>query len=132
MKSYKHAKGLYFKIILNLIKLLCLSAGKPGWLWDHYEKSVQMSTYLVAFVVSDFIHRETTFITSGGANKTLRVWSRPDAINHTEYALEIGPKLIPFFESYFDIEFPLPKMDFVAVPDFDNGAMENWGLVIFK
>jgi aminopeptidase N len=91
-----------------------------------------MSTYLVAFLVSDFSYKETSFRTQNGIEKVFRVWSRPDAIDQADYALQIGPKLVSFFEGYFDIEFPLPKIDLVAVPDFDNGAMENWGLIIFK
>ena len=38
-----------------------------------------------------------------------RVWARPDAIEQVNYALETGIKIIEFFETYFDIPFPLPK-----------------------
>jgi len=37
------------------------------------------------------------------------VWARPDAIEQVNYALETGVKILEFFESYFDISFPLPK-----------------------
>lgn len=49
-----------------------------------------------------------------------------------EYAKTLGPQVLKFYENYFDIKFPLPKMDMMAVPDFSAGAMENWGLVTYR
>ena len=43
----------------------------------------------------------------------------------------IGPKVLAFFEDYFQMPFPLPKQDMVAVPSAFAGGMENWGLVTF-
>ncbi|ROT77110.1 putative aminopeptidase N [Penaeus vannamei] len=102
--------------------------GQEGWVWDRYEKSVPMSTYLVAFVVSDFVQVNTTVNDS----VVLRVWARREAIDQAEYALKVGPKILSFFEEYFGLPFPLPKMDMVALPDFFAGAMENWGLITSK
>lgn len=82
-----------------------------------------MSTYLVAFVVSDFKN-----LTDGNFS----VWARPSALESARYALEVGPKILRFFESYFNISYPLPKLDMIALPDFGAGAMENWGLVTFR
>ena len=48
------------------------------------------------------------------------------------YANEIGPKILTFYEEYFGIEYPLPKQDMIAIPDFSAGAMENWGLVTYR
>lgn len=86
-----------------------------------------MSTYLVAFVVSDFSSLEST----PGRTK-FRVWARPDAVHQASYSLDIGPKILDFFEKYFDVEYALPKMDMIAIPDFNSGAMENWGLVTYR
>ncbi|KAK6644232.1 hypothetical protein RUM43_000499 [Polyplax serrata] len=99
-------------------------AGIPNYVWDEYQESVPMSTYLVAFVVSDFSN-----ITDG--NK-FTVWTRDSAIGQAKYSLEIGPKILNYFEKYFGIDFPLPKVDMVALPDFAAGAMENWGLITFR
>ncbi|RZC35732.1 aminopeptidase N-like [Asbolus verrucosus] len=102
---------------------------KQGWVWDKYEPSVPMSTYLVAWVISDF-----DFITSPPSknNVTFRVWTRKNALNQVDFANEVGPKFLEYFEDFFGIKYPLPKQDMVAIPDFNAGAMENWGLITYR
>nr|XP_033334550.1 aminopeptidase N isoform X2 [Megalopta genalis]XP_033334551.1 aminopeptidase N isoform X2 [Megalopta genalis] len=99
--------------------------GLPSYVWDHYDRSVPMSTYLVAFIVSDF-----KMLKSESGN--FRVWARNEAIDQAHYSLKIGPKILEYFENYFKIKFPLPKIDNVALPDFAAGAMENWGLITYR
>lgn len=93
------------------------------YFWDEFEVSVPMSTYLVAFVVCDFKNL---------ADGRVSVWARPDAIESARYALEVAPKILNFFEKYFNIGYPLPELDLIALPDFSAGAMENWGLIAFR
>ncbi|XP_052123290.1 aminopeptidase N-like, partial [Frankliniella occidentalis] len=101
--------------------------GVPGYVWDHYEESVPMSTYLVAFAVTDFESRRSSM-----RNGTFAVWTRSEAVDQAKYALEIGPRVLEYFEKYFNIRYPLPKMDMMALPDFAAGAMENWGLITYR
>ena len=102
--------------------------GSDEYVWDHFQETVKMSTYLVAFVISKFDFLETT--TEAGV--TFRVWAQTNSLDQLTYASKAGPKLLTFFEKYFNIPFPLPKQDMVAVPDFGAGAMENWGLIVYR
>ncbi|XP_072933282.1 aminopeptidase N-like isoform X2 [Epargyreus clarus] len=102
---------------------------KSSFVWDRFANSVPMSTYLVAFVVSTFGH-----VTSapGLSDTTFRIWARSDAIDQTAYAASLGPKVLTYFEKFFNVSFPLPKQDMFAIPDFSAGAMENWGLITYR
>ncbi|GIX90473.1 hypothetical protein CDAR_74672 [Caerostris darwini] len=93
-----------------------------------FQKSVPMVTYLACFIVCDFEYKAAT--TASG--KPFRVYSVPHLVNTTSYALEVGSKVLDYFENYFDIDYPLPKMDMIAIPDFSSGAMEHWGLITFR
>ena len=96
------------------------------YVMDVYQQSVKMSTYLVAFVICEF---NNTFY---GNSSNVRVWAKPDSMDQVQYAAEIAPKLISFYEELFSVGYPLPKMDMVAIPDFQSGAMENWGLITYR
>lgn len=99
-----------------------------GLLQDEFEKtSVNMSTYLVAFIVANF-----TPISKNVSDTLVSVYSVPEKKEHTDYALDTASKLLEFYNNFFEINYPLKKLDLVAIPDFLAGAMENWGLITFK
>lgn len=109
----------------------CCSKNRTNWTWDFFPDTVPMSTYLLAYSINDFEYREA-IAPLQSSNVTFRIYARRDAINQVDYALDIGPKCLRFYEQYFDVAFPLPKMDMMAVPDFSSGAMENWGLITYR
>lgn len=99
-----------------------------GLVLDEFEKtSVNMSTYLVAFIVANF-----TPISRNVSETLVSVYSVPEKKEHTDYALETASKMLEFYNNFFEIDFPLKKLDLIAIPDFLAGAMENWGLITFR
>merc|ERR1711884_259464 len=93
---------------------------------DIYEPSVKMSTYLLAFIVCEFgsIYDE--------GHENFKIWAQEDRVSELKYAASIGPKVVEYYEKLFDFPFPLNKMDMVAIPDFQSGAMENWGIITYR
>lgn len=93
-----------------------------------FETTPKMSTYLLAFVFGELDYLEAT--TKDGV--LVRTFATPDNIKHTQFALDCAVKTLEFYNQYFAIPYPLPKCDFIALPDFASGAMENWGCITFR
>ncbi|KAK3089030.1 hypothetical protein FSP39_000261 [Pinctada imbricata] len=94
----------------------------------HFERSVEMSTYLVCFTVCDFTYLNDT--TKFGT--PIRAFATPDRVNQTVFALMVAKNAMELYEEYFNVKYPLPKQDLIAIPDFVSGAMEHWGLISFR
>ncbi len=94
-----------------------------------FEKTPIMSIYLLAFVIGE-IHKLTSKTKHGVEVSSWSTVAQPKA--HLQYANDEAVKILEFFEDYFKTPFPLPKVDQVALPDFESLAMENWGLITFR
>lgn len=87
-----------------------------------------MSTYLVAFIIG-----ELNYIETNNFRVPIRVYAPPSSdIEHGRFSLNLAARTLEYYEKIFGAEFPLPKMDMVAIPDFAAGAMENWGLITYR
>jgi aminopeptidase N/puromycin-sensitive aminopeptidase len=92
-----------------------------------FQTTPRMSTYLLVFVVGDFA------CSSGEADGVaLRVCATPDKLALTPYALDVAKFALHYYDNYFGIHFPLKKLDFIGIPDFEAGAMENFGAITFR
>lgn len=94
-----------------------------------FRRTPRMSTYLVAFMVSEFRIRESN-------NRSFGVLARPDAYAQTQYAFRIGQEMLAKLDDWMGYRYldvpEMEKMHLAALPDFSDGAMENWGLLIFR
>jgi len=96
-----------------------------GRVWDDFDTTPSMPTYLVAFMVHELSQVPTS-------KSNINIWVRPDAVKDTTTAVEIAPLAIQAMENYTNFKLPVPKVDLVAIPTFPIGAMENWGLATFR
>lgn len=101
---------------------------KDSVLTTQFETTPKMSSYLLAFAVGEMKYTEVT-------NKNgvlIRAYSTPGKEHQTKFALDYAAKTLEFFDDFFGLPYPLPKLDLLALPDFSAGAMENWGLITFR
>ncbi|XP_077424494.1 alanyl (membrane) aminopeptidase-like b [Vanacampus margaritifer] len=98
------------------------------WEFTRFHPTPKMSTYLLAFTVSEF-----TSITSEHDRVYIRTFARPEATaaRHTQYAANVTGKILTFYEKHFEMKYHLKKLDQVALPDLSAVAMENWGLITY-
>eukprot|EP01137_Pigoraptor_chileana_P023261 Opistho-2@89261 len=94
----------------------------------YFMETPKMSTYLVAFVFSDFEAITSTF----NQNKNISVWTRKGSTNVGAFALDVGRSCIQNYTAFFGIDYPLPKQDLIGIPDFQSGALEDWGSILFR
>ncbi|MGB8769290.1 MAG: M1 family metallopeptidase, partial [Candidatus Korobacteraceae bacterium] len=92
-----------------------------------FSTSPKMSSYLVALTVGDWKceHDEVDGVKLG-------VCTVPGKENLTHFPLEAVKAILHYYDNYYAIKYPLPKLDNIAVPDFQAGAMENWGAIIYR
>lgn len=94
---------------------------------ETFARTPRMSTYLVAFQVGDWVCSKGE---SDGI--PIRACSTPDKLAMTHFALQAAEHFLHYYDQYFGIKYAMPKLDMVAIPDFEAGAMENWGCITYR
>ena len=119
-------------ITVNSPDVQTVLSNMPGEQVNHtwrFQTTPKMSTYLLAFVGGNFVSKSDR--TKRGVK--VNVYATPaQPTGLLDYALDTAVKSVEFYEDYFGIDYPLPKLDNVALPDFSAGAMENWGLITYR
>lgn len=88
-----------------------------------FDTTPVMSTYLVAAVIGEYDYVEA----KSKDGVLVRVYTPVGKKEQGLFALDVATKVLPYYKEYFNIAYPLPKMDLIAIGDFSAGAMENWG-----
>jgi aminopeptidase N/puromycin-sensitive aminopeptidase len=92
-----------------------------------FETSPKMSTYLVALMVGDF-----KCIGADADGTPVRVCSVPGREQYMRYALDQSVGILKFYNHYYGIKYPFGKLDHIAIPDFEAGAMENTAAITYR
>ncbi len=87
----------------------------------------KMSTYLVAFLVGDF-----KCVSGESDGVPIRACATPDKVEQGKFAVSAAEYILHYYDDYFGIKYPMPKLDMIAIPDFEAGAMENFGAITYR
>jgi len=91
--------------------------------WDHFQETPPISTYLVAFFVGEFYALKTCAV---------GIYTHGSYIGQAEYIANKSKYLLGAMEEFTGVDYLMPKLDLLAIPDFAAGAMENWGLNTYR
>ena len=92
-----------------------------------FQRSPRMSTYLLALFAGDLgsLH-------GSGDGVPIGAYAPMGEQDQAQYALSAAEEILPFYDTYFGVKYPLPKLDLIAIPgNYEAGAMENWGAISF-
>ncbi|MDE1865144.1 MAG: M1 family metallopeptidase [Candidatus Micrarchaeota archaeon] len=94
-----------------------------------FATSPKMSTYLLYIGIGDFV-----IATKKVHRMVMRVVSTPENANKGALAFGFADTFLRYYERYFGVDYPLPKLDMIGVPDYkaSSSAMENWGAITFR
>jgi len=92
-----------------------------------FQNSPRMSTYLLALVAGDM-----SSVDGQGGGTPIKVWAPTGNQDQGRFALSAAEEILPYYNGYFGVKYPLPKMDMLAIPgNYEAGAMENWGALTY-
>jgi aminopeptidase N len=95
-----------------------------------FKPSPIMSSYLLAFIVSDlkYISNDATRL----EGETLhRVWVRPDSLTKAKYALENSVNALKALEEYVGFKYEIEKVDSAGVPAKSGGEKNERDVIYF-
>jgi tricorn protease interacting factor F2/3 len=92
-----------------------------------FPKTPRMSTYLLYLGVGKF--DETT---DKLGSVDMRIATTPGKAKKTRFAMDVAKESVKWYETYFGSAYQLPKLHLIGVPEFAQGAMENWGAITFR
>jgi aminopeptidase N len=92
-----------------------------------FDQTVPMVSYLVVLICG-----KLEWLEDEVAGIKLRILTAPGKKELAQYALEVTKKVLPFYNDYFGLPYPLPKLDQIALPSEFQGGMENWGGITYN
>ncbi len=92
-----------------------------------FDQTPRMATYLVYLGVGHFDEMEDEY-----RGKKIFLTAMKGHLTDSKYPIETAKKSLNYLETYTGIDYMIPKLNLISVPEFAAGAMENWGAITFR
>ncbi len=92
-----------------------------------FARTPPMASYLLVLVAGELAE-----LKDHAEGAQIRVITTEGKQEQGRYALEATKKLLAYYNRYFGLKYPLPKLDQIAIPGGFSGAMENWGGITYE
>lgn len=123
-KNPKDGEESIGKLTKMFASLKTEESSSTGWKVTKFERTPLISSYLVAFANGPFEYIESHYTSPlSGKTRPVRMYATKEIIHQTKFALDVNVRCLSLYESVFDVEFPLPKLDTLVAHDFDAGGM---------
>jgi alanyl aminopeptidase len=124
-----------YRMIIRTPKGLTAVANTPvesteeqgDWQRVTFMESPPLPSYLIAYAVGPLDRAPIE-----GMSVTGHVYTPKGHTDKLGYVLRETPAIVAALEDYFGLDYPYRKLDFIAVPEFAFGAMENPGLITYR
>ena len=73
-----------------------------------FARTPKMSTYLLAFLVGNF-----KCIEGSSDGVPIRACTTPERVQYAHFALESAEYILHYYDNYFGIKYPMPKLDMI-------------------
>jgi aminopeptidase N len=94
---------------------------------DHLRHDAEDVHLSGGFLVGDF-----QCLSGSSDGVPIRACATPDQVQYGAFALSAAEYVLHYYDTYFGIKYPMPKLDMIALPDFEAGAMENFGAITYR
>jgi aminopeptidase N len=92
-----------------------------------FKPTPKMPSYLVVLAAGEFER-----ISAKQDGVEIGVVTTEGKKDRAAFALNASRDLLHFYNNYFGVPYPLAKLDQIAIPNGFNGAMENWGAIVYN
>ncbi len=98
-----------------------------GWQRVEFMPTKPLSSYLIAYAVGPLDRAEIKGMSVPGY-----IYTPVGHADELGFVLSETANIVGALEDYFGLDYPFRKLDFIAVPEFAFGAMENPGLITYR